>query len=411
MQVNGSVAATAPGSGTPGGTITVTATNSTGCTITLPATSCNLTFTTLGAQTIDASYGGDTKFNGSTAASIAHTVNKANTTVTISDPVDPTVFGQLVQVNGSVSATAPGAGTPGGTITVTATNSTGCTITLPATSCNLAFTASGAQTINASYGGDASFNGSTASSIGHAVNKAATSLSITSDLPDPSGVGETVTVQAALAVTAPGAGAPGGSIAVTATSSTGCTITLPQTSCDLTFSASGLKSIDASYSGDANFLGSAGATAPHTVSSNPNLAVTKDDGVTNAVQGATTSYAITVSNPGSIAVAGATLADSPPAALSAVTWTCTPTPPANCANASGNGALAESVTLAPGESLSYVVTGTVGGTIGNSLSNTATITLPDNGTDADPSNNTATDIDTIVGTLLFSDGFEDPPPP
>jgi hypothetical protein len=94
-------------------------------------------------------------------------VNKAATTVTISDPVDPTVVGQAVQVDGSVAVTGPGGGTPGGTITVTATNSTGCTITLPATSCNLTFTTLGAQTIDASYGGDTKFLGSTAASIGH----------------------------------------------------------------------------------------------------------------------------------------------------------------------------------------------------------------------------------------------------
>jgi uncharacterized repeat protein (TIGR01451 family) len=338
-------------------------------------------------------------------------VNKANTTVTISDPVDPTVFGQLVQVNGSVAVTGPGAGTPGGTITVTATNSSGCTITLPATSCNLSFTAIGAQTINASYGGDASFNGSTAVAIGHAVNKAATTLVIQSDLPDPSGVGQTVTVQAALAVTGPGAGTPTGSIAVTATSSTGCTITLPATSCDLTFTAPGAKSIDASYGGDASFLGSAAASVPHTVSNDPDLAVTKDNGQATVVQGLATSYTIVVSNVGTAAVANATLGDTPPPALTAVTWTCTPTPPAACANASGNGALNEQVTLTAGQSLTYVVTGTVAGVVGGTLTNTATITLPDNGTDANPSNNTDSDADLIVGDDLFEDGFEDPPLP
>jgi hypothetical protein len=264
VQVNGSVAVTAPGGGTPGGTITVTATNSSGCTITLPATSCNLSFTTVGAQTINASYGGDTNFSGSTASGIGHTVNKAATTVTISDPTDPTAFGQTVQVNGSVSVTAPGAGTPGGAISVTATNSSGCTITLPATSCNLTFTATGAQTINASYGGDANFANSTASAIGHQVDKPATTLSIT-DQSDPSVVGQSVQVDATLSVTPPGSGTPGGTITVTATNSSGCTITLPATSCSLTFTAAGAQTINASYGGDASFAGSTASAIGHQV--------------------------------------------------------------------------------------------------------------------------------------------------
>ena len=117
-----------------------------------------------------------------------------------------------------------------------------------------------------------------------------------------------------------------------------------------------------------------------------------------------------VSNVGTLAVSDATLADSPPAALVAPTWTCTPTPPASCANPSGSGALDEPVTLSPGQSLTYVVTGTVGGVVGNPLSNTVTITPPNNGNDLDESNNSATDIDTIVSSHLFEDSFESPPP-
>ncbi len=59
----------------PTGTISVSA-DSANCTITLPAASCDLTFSTPGPQTITASYSGDANFNASPAsAGVSQTVN------------------------------------------------------------------------------------------------------------------------------------------------------------------------------------------------------------------------------------------------------------------------------------------------------------------------------------------------
>jgi uncharacterized repeat protein (TIGR01451 family) len=170
VSVTATVTPIAPGSGTPTGTVTVSGSNTTGnCSFTLPAISCSISFTASGAQSISASYSGDGSFTASTSTSASHIVNKASTTLSISDAPDPTLVGANVTVTGSLNVTAPGAGTPTGSIGVTASNSSGCTITLPATSCVLSFTASGTQTIDASYGGDANYNPATAAQIAHSV--------------------------------------------------------------------------------------------------------------------------------------------------------------------------------------------------------------------------------------------------
>ena len=136
IAVTASVAVTPPGTGTPTGTITVSD-GSVNCLITLPATSCNLVPTSPGAKTLTATYAGDANFNGSTSPGVAHTVNKASTTSTISAHTpNPSLVGAPIAVTASVAVTPPGTGTPTGTITVS-DGTANCLITLPATSCNL----------------------------------------------------------------------------------------------------------------------------------------------------------------------------------------------------------------------------------------------------------------------------------
>ena len=98
------------------------------------------------------------------------------------------------------------------------------------------------------------------------MNKANTSLIVSSDQPDPSIIGETVTVQWTLAATGAGGGTPTGTVTVTASGSAGCTApaTFGTGSCDLVFTANGTPTIAASYPGDANFNAS-NDNEPHTV--------------------------------------------------------------------------------------------------------------------------------------------------
>jgi uncharacterized repeat protein (TIGR01451 family) len=132
----------------------------------------------------------------------------------------------------------------------------------------------------------------------------------------------------------------------------------------------------------------------------PDLSITKTDGVTNTYQGALVTYTITVKNNGAQDV-NATVADTAPAGLTGVTWTCAATAPSTCAAASGSGSINTTALLValsggvPG-TVTYTLKGTVSPASGT-LTNTATVSLPFSWlADATSANNTDTDTDSIV---------------
>lgn len=128
---------------------------------------------------------------------------------------------------------------------------------------------------------------------------------------------------------------------------------------------------------------------------NPDLSITKTDGVTSVYQGGTVTYTVVVRNNGAAAITG-TVTDTVPASLTGVTWTCAASAGSSCAAASGSGnAINTSATLLAAGTATYTVTGTLSNTATGTLSNTATVAPPAWLTDATPANNTATDSDTI----------------
>jgi hypothetical protein len=111
--------------------------------------------------------------NGGVDTSVAQTftltVNKVNTTTTVTSSANPSVFGRSVSFTATVSAQAPGAGRPTGTVTFLDGGSPIDTGTLSggvATFTTSAL-AEGNQTITASYGGDGNFKGSTGALTGN----------------------------------------------------------------------------------------------------------------------------------------------------------------------------------------------------------------------------------------------------
>lgn len=263
VTVNFSVSVQAPGSGTATGSVAVSG-GGASCngTLTSGAGSCTLAFTSPGDKTLTAVYAGDGNFGGSTSAAATHQVNPGNTTTSIvSDSPDPSVVGQAYTVQFAVTVNAPASGTPTGVVTVSE-GSASCNgaLSAGAGSCVLVSTTAGAKTLTATYGGSAGF--STSSGIAaHQVNKANTTTTIVSDDPDPSAVGQPVLVTFSVAVQAPGTGTPTGTVTVSDGSGASCTATLPATSCTLTITTFGRKTLTATYTGDANFNGSAGSAA------------------------------------------------------------------------------------------------------------------------------------------------------
>jgi hypothetical protein len=262
VNVSASVTSSA---GTPTGTVTVSdGVNSCNITLSGGTGSCNLNLTTPGARTLTASYGGATSYLTSTSAGAGHQVNQASTTTSITgDTPDPSVVGQAVAFTYSVNVNAPGAGTPTGTVTVSDGVNT-CTDAVAAGGCIITFTAPGSSNFTATYGGDANFTGSTSSTASHQVNKADSLTAITADTPDPSTVGQVVTVSFSVAAVAPGAGTPTGTVTVSDGANT-CSNSVAAGSCTITYTSAGGYNLTATYSGDANFNSSTSAAQSHSV--------------------------------------------------------------------------------------------------------------------------------------------------
>ncbi len=203
--------------------------------------------------------------------SAAFDVLQAGTTtaITSKSPAGTSVVGQSVVFNYDVNIVAPGAGTLTGTVEVS-DGTQSCVGAINSGSgigsCSISFSSPGTRSVTARYSGGANFESSVSASTSHTVNKANTSLTVSSDQPDPSLVGQTVTVQWTLAATGSGSGTPTGTVNVSATGSAGCTkaASFGTDSCDLVFTTNGTPTITASYPGDANFNAS-NDNEPHTV--------------------------------------------------------------------------------------------------------------------------------------------------
>ncbi len=296
VTVNFTVAVNAPGSGTPSGNVTVSdGVNS--CVGTVAAGTCSISLSTPGARTLTATYAGDTNFSGSTSAGAAHTVNSTSTTTAItSDLPDPSVVGQAVTVNFTVTSAS---GTPSGNVTVSdGVNS--CVGTVAAGTCSISLSTPGARTLTATYAGDTNFSGSTSAGVSHTVNQASTTTTITSDLPDPSVVGQAVTVNFTVAVNAPGSGTPSGNVTVS-DGVNSCVGTVAAGTCSISLSTPGARTLTATYAGDTNFSGSTSASEAHTVNQASTMTTITSDLPDPSVvsQTVTVNFTVAVNAPGS----------------------------------------------------------------------------------------------------------------
>ena len=172
-------------------------------------------------------------------------------------------MGQSVTVDYDVAPSAPGAGTPTGDVTVS-DGSVSCTATVATGHCTLTFATAGARSLTATYAGDSRFNASTSAAEAHTVGPASTTTAISSDGPDPSDVGNAVTVQYAVAPVAPGAGTPTGNVTVS-DGVNDCTGTVAAGSCEITLTTAGARPLTATYGGNSDFKASTSAPEPHMV--------------------------------------------------------------------------------------------------------------------------------------------------
>src|SRR5205085_132861 len=159
-------------------------------------------------------------------------------------------------VQWSVTVNAPGSTGTALTGNVTVSDGTNsCFAAVSAGQCDVTFTSAGAKSLTATYAGDTNYNGSASSpATAHTVNKADTATTITSDNPDPSSPGQSVTVAWTTTVNSPGGGTPTGNVTVTVSGGAEtCSAPVATGQCSLTLNATGTRTITATYAGDTNF--------------------------------------------------------------------------------------------------------------------------------------------------------------
>ena len=137
--------------------------------------------------------------------------------------------------------------------------------------------------------------------VNFTVGMAATTTTITSDNPDPSAVGQTITVNYSVTVNAPGMGTPTGTVTVS-DGVNSCMGTVAAGTCNVALTTAGARTLTATYAGDANFAGSMD-TEPHQVNApTPNASV-QDARVAEPTSGMTPMvFTVSLSAPATSAV-------------------------------------------------------------------------------------------------------------
>lgn len=186
---------------------------------------CDLVSTTAGSKTITASYAGDDLYN-STNTSTTHSVNKGNSTVTITERNPATTIpGQAYQVAVKVEKDFETGTDLTGTVTIS-NEEESCTTILEnaAGSCELTDTVVGTPSISAQYNGDDNYNTSIDYDT-HNVEPANSTTTLRSDI-NPSATGETVTLSVEVILGSPSEDIATGSVMVKNGATKICQITL-----------------------------------------------------------------------------------------------------------------------------------------------------------------------------------------
>ena len=257
------IAITAPGAGTPTGTVTFVDGQISLGSVAVSAGSAALTTQTLtaGSHTISAVYNGDNNFSGSTGT-VSQQITQAATTITLTSSVNPSVSGQQIGFTAMLSATAPGRGIPTGTVTFNNGSNTLGTGTLSAGSAVLSIGLPvGGYSISAVYAGDINFTGSTTTVLTQTVTQASSSLGISSPA-NPSALNQPVAFIATVSPVAPAGGVATGTVQFQLDGANfGAAVALSNgaaSSPSISTLSLGLHNIQAAYSGDVNFKVSSG---------------------------------------------------------------------------------------------------------------------------------------------------------
>jgi large repetitive protein len=267
------VSSIAPASGIPTGTAEFLdgATAITGCgaqPVVGGTASCDVVYADAGSHAITVISTGDSNFTGSTSSVLTQTVNPAATSTLLASSVNPSVAGQTVTFTATVNVTAPGSGSPTGTVAFLdgGVPIAGCPAQALAggtAMCAVSFDTAGASGITAVYGGDANFTSSTSPTLTQTIIQGVTAAMVASSV-NPSVAGQDVSYTSTVSAVAPASGTPTGTVAFLDGASTipGCAtqaLVAGLASCSVTYAVAGSHAITAVYSGDPNFAASTAA--------------------------------------------------------------------------------------------------------------------------------------------------------
>ncbi len=263
--------ATVAGGPTVTGTITFRdgGSNVAGCVavvITAGSASCTVS-PTVTSHKITAVYSGDPSNAASTSLVMTQVVTADPTTTLVTATVNPTVFGESVTFTATVTANAPGSGTPTGKVAFLngAGAIAGCggvTLAAGVATCTTATLTVGVHSITGVYNGSANYVTSTSPVLTQTVNLGSTTTLVGSSV-NPSVSGQPVTYTATVTVVSPAAGIPTGTVSFDDGGLTiaGCgarALTAAGTAtCSFTYPGAGTHSVTAIYAGDPHFAGSA----------------------------------------------------------------------------------------------------------------------------------------------------------
>jgi hypothetical protein len=260
-----------PSTCVPTGTVTFVISGGPTLAATLDATGEACVTTTaipVGAQTVTATYAGNSGVAGSTATANV-TVNQAASTTTVLSP-DPGACGEPVTICAQVTTVPPGTCPPTGTVTFVISGGPTLTGTLDGTGMACVTTSAipvGTHTVTATYAGDTGVAGSTGTGT-VTVSQGTSALSLTV-APSPSVCGEPVTICAQVTVAPPSTCVPTGTVTFVISGGPTLTGTLNASgqACVTTSAVPvGSHTITATYAGDS---GVGGSTASATMTVNP----------------------------------------------------------------------------------------------------------------------------------------------
>jgi hypothetical protein len=257
----------------------------------------------VGVDTVIIKYAGDIDFKPSSVAT-TQTVLPLNTTSILTSSNNPSVSGQPVTFSVNVTSAA---GIPTGTVAFldgTVALATETLNTSGQASYTISNLSTASHTIRAVYSGSGNLSSSTSNAVSQVVNKAATTVTLTTNR-NPSSFGEGVTFAAFTAATSQGRGIPTGTITFRNGSTTIGTGIINSAGIAV-FAIANLPasvtpaSITAVYSGDVNFLTSTSAVTSQLVNkASTQIAATATPNPANLGSSVTLNVAVTPINTGS----------------------------------------------------------------------------------------------------------------